>query len=169
MVGAGGVEMSVDQREITTIAKAMRKERDGVALRRDLIVNLRVAVAPGVSAVQEKLRSIPHESATPSSPALGSYLASRVKPQVRLGGTSAGVAIRIAKTPKLRKFNVASRVLNTGSWRHPVYGHDVWVTQTSPIPGYFDDTLSEGKERYRAAVVAALARMRMRLEFRGKL
>jgi len=160
------VEITGDGRELQALARLMRKESDGAALRKDLAANLRVAVEPGVSAVQGRLRSIPHTSAAEPSPAMGTYLAARVKPQVRFSGRKTGVAIRIAKTPRLRGFAFASRRLDRGSWRHPVFGHDVWVEQQSPIPGYFEDTLAEGRERYRAAVLEALSKMSRRLTAR---
>jgi hypothetical protein len=165
-MSAAGVSMSVEQQEVIAIGRAMRAEGDGLKLRADLMLSLRAAVQPGVDKVQGKLRAMPSTGVGPK-PAVGSYLASRVKAQVRLSGPAAGVAVRIAKTPKLRSWTNAARVLNRGRWRHPVFGHDVWVDQSSPIPGFFDDTLAEDKDEYRAAVMKALARMRMRLEIRA--
>ena len=142
----------------------MRAEADGKALRKDLMVKLKMAVEPAVAEVAGKLRAIPHESAVKSSPPLGSYLEARVKPQVRLSGKSTGVRVRVAKTPALRGFTHAARYLNRGRWRHRVYGRDVWVTQQSPIPGYFDRTLRDGKRAYRKAIIAALDDMSRRID-----
>lgn len=162
---AARFELSVDQQAVKRLARVLRDESDGKALRKELIGELKDAVEPGVSAVQGKLRSIPRRSGTAgSSPALGSYLAARVKAQVRLSGRSPGVRVRIAQTPKLRGFTLAARRLNRESWRRKVFGDpDVWVDQKSPIPGFFDDTLAEGRERYRAAVVRALESMARRI------
>ncbi|HET6504618.1 MAG TPA: hypothetical protein VFG87_28045 [Amycolatopsis sp.] len=157
-----GVEFTVDQQDMQRVAKAMRAEEDGKTLRKQLVGELKDAVSPGVSKVQGKLRSIPHLGPTRSSPPMGSYLASRVKPQIRLSGRSTGVAVRIAQTPALRGFKLAARRLNRSSWRRRVFG-GVWVTQTSPIPGFFDDTLAEGKEQYRAGVLRALEKMARRV------
>lgn len=156
------LEVKVDAADLVRIGRAMRAEADGKLLRRDLVAEIRTAVAPGVSAVQGKLRSMQHNSATLSSPALGSYLASKVKTQVRLAGRSAGVAVRIPKTPELRGFANAAKRLNKQSWRHKVYGR-AWVAQQSQIPGYFDETLEKGKPEYRAAVLEAILRMKRRL------
>jgi hypothetical protein len=158
-----GIEFTVDQQAMQRVAKAMRGEEDGKTLRKELVGELKDAVGPGVSKVQGKLRSVPHASASRSSPPLGSYLASRVKPQVRLSGRSTGVAVRIAQTPAIRGFKMAARRLNRQSWRRRVFGHDVWVVQNSPIPGYFDDTLAEGKPEYRAGVIRALEKMASRV------
>lgn len=161
----GNEEFSVrvDSDMLNILGKKMRTESDGKQLRKELLADIKSAVAPGVSAVQGKLRSIPSGSASTGSPALGSYLASRVRPQVRLSGRTTGVAIRIGQTPNLRGFTFAARRLNRASWRHPVFGHDVWVDQESPIEGYFDTTLAAEKDKYRAAVINVAEKMASRL------
>lgn len=167
------VELNIDQRAMKALAKAVRAEADGKTLRKELIAELKAAVAPGVSAVQGKLRSIPRTSAAAwahggkeSRQALGSYIASRTKAQVRLSGRSPGVKIRIPQTPNIRGFKMAARRLNRTHWRHKVFGRDIWVTQQSPIPGYFDDTLADGRDEYRKGVVKALESMARRIAAR---
>lgn len=164
------VQVKVDDAGLRDLMKLLRKESDGKKLRGDLVKEIRTAVAPGVSAVQAKLRAIPHDSAVRSSPALRAYLASRVKSQVKLSGHSSGVKIRIGQTPALRGFKMAARRLNAKSWRHPVYARQgretTWVTQVSPMPGYFDETLAEHRAEYRAAVVRALEGLADRLTAR---
>jgi hypothetical protein len=161
------VDLTVDQRAMQNVAKALKAEDDGKALRKDLIKELKIAVAPGVTAVKSQLTSMPSAS-VPSSPALGSYLASRTVANVRLSGQRTGVAIRIKKTPQLRGFVTASRQLNRASWRHKVFGRDVWVTQQSPIKGFFDETLAKGKEAYKDGVARALDAMAKRIASRTK-
>lgn len=165
-MASGELEVTVDDQAIKDLMRVVRREADGKQLRKDLIAELKSAVSPGVSAVQGKLRSVPHRSATQSKPPLGSYLASRTKVQVRLSGRSPGVKVRIGQTPNIRGFKMAARRLNRQKWRHRVYGTDVWVDQKSPIPGFFDDTLAEGRSRYRAGVVSALESMADRLTVR---
>jgi hypothetical protein len=160
---AGGVDIKVDASTLVRLGRVLKAEEDGRELRKELIGNLRVAVAPGVTSVRGKVSSIPHHSAVQSSPSLGSYLSSRVRTQVRLSGNKAGVAVRVGKTPGLRGFANAARNLNKAAWNHRAWGKDVWVEQQSPIPGYFDQTLTEGKPRYRAAVIAALESMSARI------
>jgi hypothetical protein len=166
MPGKAALNVKVDDQAMRELGRAIRKETDGKQLRKDLVAELRAAVAPGVSAVQGKLRAIPQRSATQAKPALGSYLAARVKPSIRLSGRTPGVNVRIGQTPNLRGFKMAARRLNRKSWRHRVYGRNVWVTQKSPIPGFFDDTLAAGRAQYRAAVVAALKKTSDRLTIR---
>jgi len=160
------VSIRVDSDMLSILGKKMRAEADGKQLRKDLIADIRQAVAPGVSAVQDRLRSIPSAGTASSGPALGSYLAARVKPQVRLSGRSTGVAIRVGQTPNLRGFTFAAKRLNRAGWKHPVFGHDVWVHQDSPIQGYFDDTLAADHDKYRAAVLAAVNKMARRIAIR---
>lgn len=156
------IELSVDQSRLVGLSRAIRAEVDSARLRKDLIVALRAAVAPGVSKVAGKLRAMPSKGLS-AKPAMGTYLASRVKPAVRLSGRSAGVRIRIAQTPALRGFKLAGRRLNRTHWRHPVYGTGTWVVQDSPIPGYFDDTLFADRAQYHAAVIAVCQSMAWRM------
>lgn len=159
------------QEGLQKLARAMAREANGKQLRKDLTAQLKTAVAPAVSAVAGKLQAIPHNSATQASPALGSYLASRVRVQVHLGGQRAGVAVRIGQTVRIRGFRNAARRLNRDAWRHPVFTREgraeVWVEQHSPIPRYFDETLGRDRDRYRAAVLDALARAAVRMTDRS--
>lgn len=163
MAGPAALSATVDASALKGLMRVVRGEADSKTLRKDLRSALIEAVKPGVSAVQSQLRSIPHAGATRSAPALGSYLAARTKSQVKLGGRSSGVYIKVAQTPNIRGFKLAARRLNAKSWRHRVYGSGRWVTQTSPIPGFFDDTLAKGADEYRAAVITALGDLADRL------
>jgi hypothetical protein len=163
-MAAVSARVSVEGDMLNRLGKRMRAEANGATLRKELIADLRAAVQPGVAAVQGQLRGLPSSSVATAKPPLGTYLASRVRPQVRLSGRSTGVAIRIGQTPKLRGFNLAARRLNRKNWRHPVFGHtDRWVQQDSPIEGYFDRSLGADRAKYRAAVLAACRRMAERL------
>lgn len=162
----GELQVEVDKGSIATItnlARVMRSDPDGKKIRKEFVAELKTAVEPGIASVQEKLRAVPHQSAVQSSPPLGSYLASRVKAQVNTSGRRAGVRIRVPTTPQLRGFRKAAAKLNRDSWRHPVFGSDRWVTQTSPIRGYFDETLQKTKPQLRSAVVKVLEKFARRM------
>lgn len=162
-----GLRVAVACDALPVLAKAMRAEADGKQLRKELIAEMRTALAPGVSAVQSKLRAIPRSATDTASPALGIYLASRVRTQVRLSGKSAGVKIRIPQTPQLRGFRFAARRLNRDAWRHPVFGNrENWVEQQSPIQGFFDDTLRPDRAKMRGAVIHAMNKMAFRIAHR---
>lgn len=156
------MEVEITSTALTALARRIKAEQDGKQIRKDLVTELRAAAAPGVAAVKEKLRSMPR-AARGQSPAMGTYLAGRTAVQVRTSGKKVGVRVRIPATPKLRGFAMAARRINKGSWRHRVYGRDVWVTQHSPIPGFFDDTLRGDHDRFRRAVVAVMRKTARRL------
>ncbi|SRR6266581_4323130 len=163
------IELTVDQRAVQVVAKALREQEDGKALRKDLIAELKTAVAPGVASIQSKLTAIPHTTAAVTTPTLSSYLSARVKPVVRLSGQRTGIQVKIRKTPQLRGFTNAARMLNLGTWRHKVFGREVWVQQVMPtMKGFFDDTLAKDKPLYRAAVIGAVEKMAKRVADRAK-
>lgn len=155
---------SVEAEAMRQLGQAFRRVADGKVLRKELTKNIRDAVAPGVEAVKSVLLAIPHNSIASPSPRLSTYLAARVKVDVKYSGQSTGVRVRIGQTPQLRNFRLAAKYLNKSSWRHPVFGNkNVWVTQQSHTPGYFDDTLAENRDKYRDAVVDAIGAMARRL------
>ena len=156
----GALEITVDASQLRRVASVLKAAEGGAELRKDLIKDIRVAVQPGTDQVKAKLRSMP---ASDANPPMGGYLATRVRTSVRLSGPSAGVRVQIGQTPGLRKFKLAARRLNSGSWRHPVFGRGGWASQSSPIPGFFDETLRAGKERYYEAVVLAVRQLAARL------
>jgi len=155
----------IDASDLTKVARVLRQQGDGKQLRKDLVADLKTAVDPGVQAVRGKLLAMP-AAVAPGSPPMGSYVASKVRSQVRLSGQRAGVAVRIPQTPQLRGFTFAARRLNATHWRHPVFRTGRWVTQRSPITGYFDETLAAGKPRYQAAVMEVLRKLAERLAAR---
>jgi hypothetical protein len=161
------LSLTVDQQALQAVRKAILAEADGKQLRKDLRTELKDAVSPGVSDVKGKLRSLANSgtSKTQGQP-LGSMLANKTKAGVRLSGRLTGVSVRIPRTPGVRGFTFAARWLNRGKWKHPVFGHKTEVEQTSPIKGYFDETLAAGKDKYRRAVLEALEKMARRIAAR---
>jgi len=159
------IVLSIETQAIQNVQKAVLREADGKALRKDLRTDLKSAVQPGVTEVQQKLRGMPSSSA---KPALGSYLASKTKVAIRLSGRRTGIRVWIPFTPQLRGFTNAPRYLNKGFWRHTVFGNkNNWVGQVSPIPGFFDDTLKAHKEEYKQGVLNALHDMAQRIARRS--
>lgn len=156
------LELTVDQTQLIKLAKIMKAESNSLQMKRDLIASFRAIAEPAINEVKGKLQGIQSHGIA-SNPPLGSYLASRVKLSTRLSGQRAGVYIKIGFTPSLRGFKLAARRLNHESWRRRVYGRNVWVTQMSPIPGFFDETLSKYKGEYTAAVLVACRRQARRL------
>lgn len=164
----GSIALSVDQRDIQAVGRMFKAQSDGRKLRAELVANIAAITEPVVSEIRSTLQAVPHDGPSPSDPAMGPFLASRVKTSMRFAGYRTGVSVKMRKTPQLRGFAFASRRLNRRTWRHKVFGKDaVWVEQTSPIPGFFDDPFQNKKAEYRAAVMEAVAAMRSRLIRRG--
>ncbi len=63
--------------------------------------------------------------------------ANTVSASVRSGGRSAGVYIRSRSSLMPADQQKLPMYMNRGSWRHPIFGDDRWVTQTV-TPGWFD-------------------------------
>lgn len=74
-------------------------------------------------------------------------IAAGIKVDVMTGAAREGVRIR--STGPLAQAWESSR-----GWRHPVFGHDVWVRQQGHP--YFRRTIFEGRDKVREAVEAAM-------------
>lgn len=159
------LEFSLDQRALVQVQKALRTESDGKALRRDLVKELRATVAPIIPEVRSAVRSIP--ATTIANPSLREAVASQVKAQVRLGGKTPGVAVRVGTARDPRGFRFAARRLNRGQWRHKVFGQDVWVEQRSGRTGWFDAVMLRHRDDAREAVGKAVHAMAVRIAERS--
>ncbi len=89
-------------------------------------------------------------------------LAARVAGQpitvsVRTTGATAGVSIRAKYTRT-----------NSGTWRHPVFGSGIWVTQSyAPAKGWFDKTAEKDTPAARAEMLAVLEMVAIGVNGRG--
>lgn len=165
---AGPVEFTVKADDFRNMARVMRQEADGKALRRDMVRNLRIAVTPAVAEVRAAVRALPSEGGPRDGASLRQAVAQQVRPQVRLSGRSPGVSIKAKKSGMPRGFKNAPKRLNAkGGWRHPVFGRAVYVHQTVSRPGWFDDTLRRRRGPYRSAVNDAVVQMARRIASRG--
>lgn len=166
----GGIEISVEQNALARVALRLKSEEGGAILRRELIADLRAAVAPAVEQVKGTARGIassPRAAHTKKSIAggeatsLGDAMARGVGTQVRLTGKAVGVSVKAKKTGMPRDFINAPKRFNATSFRRRVYGR-AWVEQVGR-PGWFDDPLHADIATYRAACVAAVERMARRI------
>lgn len=123
-------------------------------LRAALLREIRAEAKPLVRDVRSAAMSIPSKGGH-AGPSLRAAIAAATGLQIRLSGNSAGVSVRTKKTPGIRKFAMAGRQMNRESWRHPVYGRAVWVTQLGR-PGWFDNTTAEHRPAITAGVVRAV-------------
>ena len=119
------------------------------ALRR----NIRVA---GEKAADASRREV--DSGGASKTGLRLAIAAGIKVKV-MTGVRAGVTIvaSSAQMPAGKSSLVRAWEIGSGSakgWRHPVFGQDVWVTQTGHP--YFAKTIYDQRDSVRAAVEAAM-------------
>lgn len=170
---SGGIEISVEQNALARVALRLKTEEGGAILRRELIADLRTAVAPAVEQVKGNARGIassPRAAHTKKNIAgadatsLGDAIARGVSTQVRLtsaAGKAVGVSIKAKKTGMPRDFINAPKRFNAEKFRRRVYGR-AWVEQVGR-PGWFDKPLHADIATYRAACVAAVERMARRI------
>lgn len=151
------VELTVDQKSLHALTRALRREEDGKALRRDLSREIRNALKPAVEEAKAGILAMPSAGLFSAEPGLRSSIASQITAQARLTGRMAGASVKAKKRRMPRGFsNAPQRTNRAAGWRHPVYGHDVWVHQIGR-PGWFDIPMKRGAPRYREAVRRAMA------------
>ncbi len=159
------VEMTIDQRSLIAVRKALAAEDDGKKLRRDLIKSLRSAAAPIVPELQAAVRQLPSTEPA-SSPDLRDAVARQVKVAVALGGKNPGVKFRVGTRQDPRGFRFAARRLNSPKgWRHPVFGNtETWVQQYGRRGvRWFEPTIYERRAELREAVRTAIDDMARRI------
>ncbi|MBZ3918202.1 hypothetical protein [Streptomyces acidiscabies] len=152
---------------LAALTRAIRAEEDGKQLRKELARDMRDALKPGAAEAKSSVMSIA-SAGLPTSPALRSSVAKKIRPEVKLGGRWSGARVKAFKTRNVRNFpNAPKRLNRAGGWRHPVYGNrEVWVQQHGKVDWF--DRAFEGREgQYRAAVEAAMENMARRIAQRA--
>lgn len=145
--------LSIDASDLKALSVRMKAEANGKALRKELIANLREAVAPAVGEVKGAVLGLP--SSTPHAGRnLRSAIAAQARTQVRLSGRAPGVKVRVGTKGMPRGFDRGGRWTNRAGWTHPVFGRGR-VTQ-SGRPGWFDNVFKGKTARYRRAVTRAM-------------
>lgn len=137
-------------KDLAQIGRELRKMDDkqiGKRFRKEL----RAAAAPLVPAVRANIRALPSKRSY-TARGLRGQMSRATSLQVKTAGRQASVVIRVDG----RKMAAGARSLQAymegtkSPWRHPVYGHDVWVRQ-EPHP-YFYRTMRAAGPRARLAV-----------------
>jgi hypothetical protein len=86
------------------------------------------------------------------------------KAEVRTGGRSARVRIRVNARQMPRDQRLLPGHMDTGKWRHPVMGNrEVWVTQTTTPPGWFTRTVPRHGPKIRRGGEKVMDRVLQRL------
>lgn len=156
-----------DDASFRRLVRALNEEAHGTAWQSDAADELEDALQPGVSAVRGAIMGMATGGLPHAGESLRVAVAGAVEPVVRFAGPRPGARIR-AKTITLRGFTQAPRRLNARSWRHPIHGSDVWVTQIG-APGWFDETLKVTHPRLAAGARKALERRAERISRKAPL
>lgn len=125
-----------------------------VDLRASMVKRVRLAIYPAVPIVRASVMATPSKGK--GSTGLRSKTARGVQVKVSVAGPRVGARLRV--DPRLFPDNAKSlpkRLEGIGRWRHPVYGHDVWVTQASHP--YFYRALIPDQVRMRHEITKILA------------
>ena len=170
--GNGGarspIVFSVEQGELQKLARVLRDEADGKELRKQLSAELREAARPALTDLKAAARAIPsHNLPHLDGIPLRQEIARNLRTDVRLTGKSTGVRLVSKPTPRARGFRQAARMLNAPSFRHRVFGRDVWVEQTGD-PGWFDDLVRYHRQPFHDAAMKAVRDMAERIARRAR-
>ncbi|MGI5293272.1 hypothetical protein ACQEVF_59545 [Nonomuraea polychroma] len=162
------VQLTIEQRALLELGRALKREADGRELRRDLIRELKKPLAPAVAEIKSGVMAIgagglPPGEGEPLRPAV----VRRIRAEVKLSGRAIGVRVRARKTEAVRGFRNAPKRLNSPKgWRHPTHGHtDRWVVQFGN-PEYFDRPLEGRRSEFRGAVLEAMEATARRIRIR---
>lgn len=166
-MATGGLELTIEQKDLQTVSRALRREEDGKILRRDLLREIRTILTPLQTEVREAILSMESGGLEHEGTGLRQGIASKVVVQIRTGGKATGAGLKAKQTPNLRGFKMAPRYTNRQKgWRRPVYGRDVWVLQIGK-PGWFDDTTKKHRDEYAAKVMVPIEDMARRIAARS--
>lgn len=159
-------ELTIDQRALQAVTRALDAEDDGKSLRREMAAQLRDAVRPVIPEIQSGLMSIGHAGVPTMGEPLRETVSRGIRPETSLTGRSTGVKIRAKRTPGLRGFaNAAKRLNRERGFRHPVFGMDVWVTQYGK-GHWFEDPILARRDDFRKAIWQVLEKMARRVKHR---
>ncbi|MER7002205.1 hypothetical protein ABT297_04040 [Dactylosporangium sp. NPDC000555] len=151
-----------DRRSFARVAHALDEEADGERLRRDLVAGFEEILDDVMREQKAGLMGMSSAGLPHAGEPLRTAIADRMEVQIKLSGRSAGARIVAHRRGLPRGFGNAPKRTNARSWRHRVYGRDVWVTQIG-APGWFDDPVKAHRTRYRAAARRVLVDMSQRI------
>lgn len=130
-------------------------------LRRNLVSAMRKAAGPVVKATQDAILDSPSKHDGTLRREVAKTVSSAISTagsQVTLNIISSGSRMPEGKENLPAYLNDATR------WRHPVFGHEPWVPQSSRAEGWFDQTISGQARDLQAAVQGAMDETARQLE-----
>lgn len=163
------VRTEVSAPDLVDLAVAIKYEQDGAVMRRDLLRGLRAAVHPAVDEAKSSIMSMEAHGLKQPGGSLRAAIKRQVTTEISLTQKRAKVKVKVRKRQMPRGFENAPKAVSLpGGWRHPVVQRGlrgaegpakppVWVHQVGK-PGWFDEPLRSHRDKYRAAVQAAMQR-----------
>lgn len=159
------VAVEIDEAGRRRLAEAYRKAKrvgDGKTIPRLLRRHLRVAGGPALRSARASARSLP-AARRYSSQGLRGSTARALGLQVKLTGDPM-MRIRVQrKTTILGSAVMLPRHMNYGQWRHPVYGSNREVIQTSR-KAWFDDRMRAEADNVGNEVMKVIGEVEKMLE-----
>lgn len=159
--------VEVDDTTLRDFARLLNAEAEPKKLRRELARDLRQSLTPAVQAAKSEIQSMGHSSQARATPALRPSIARKVRAEVRLSGRTTGARVKAQKVRQVRGFENAPKLTNRKGWRRRVFGGDEWVEQRGK-PGWFDDSMAAGQQRYRQAAISVLEEWARRMARKTK-
>jgi len=128
-------------KQIPELARKLKELDKNVA--KEFRKALKKGTAGAVAGAKQAALNLPSQNKSKGASGLRRGIARSITSQISTS-SSPRIGIRVSKTSLGPKGNLP-KLMNKGSWRHPVWGKDVWVTQTSRA-GWFDDEMRKHKE-----------------------
>jgi hypothetical protein len=153
--------MSFDEKRLVRLARAMKSEEDGKALRKDMTREFRAALNPTRNKARAAIRTMPSQGHAGMK--LRGRVAAKVMVQIRPTGKFPGATLKAKKTPNVRKFRNAPKRLNQKSFSHPVIGNPRQRVRQVGKPGWFDKTVRADRAAHRRAARKVLKSAEKRL------
>ncbi|WP_199444456.1 hypothetical protein [Umezawaea beigongshangensis] len=156
------VHISAEERKLRDLARALRSEEDGKAMRRDMVREMRAVLNPTRNAARAAIRAMPSNGHAGLK--LRSVVASKVMVQIKPSGRFAGAALRAKKTPSVRKFRNAPKRLNARKgFTHPAINNPSARIHQMGRPGWFDDTTRRDRAKHKRAMAGVLRAAEQRI------
>lgn len=149
------LSFAIGSDDLARLTKILKQEADGKALRKELAANLRKASEPARDAARSSIMEMSTAGLDHEGEPLREAISRRIVTEARLSGRSTGAKVKAKRKGMPRSFEHAAKRLNRESFRHRVFGRDVWVQQTGK-PRWFDDAMKANRDKWRAAVIEAM-------------
>lgn len=157
------IEISVDERRLRDLARALRSEEDGRALKKDMMREMRLVLNPTRTSARQAIKSM-SSSKGHAGPKLRQAVATKVMVQIKPTGRFPGAALRAKKTPNARKFRNAPKRLNARKgFTHPAINNPTVKVHQMGKPGWFDETTRKDRAKHRRAMRGVLDAAEKRL------